>query len=422
MMGLKKIRAGALQFVLFVGAIIAVLLMSFVLVSYTQVLFKKKTDVTLDLIQAAQTGLESSFKEPMQEGKPMEMSIQATSEMEVTVSKKTWGLLELREVMAKKGKLQFSKIGFVGKTIENRPALYLQDNQRPMVIAGKARIKGDAFLPQRGIKRGNIRGQGYTGSHLIYGKEEKSSSTLPQLDLELQSQLETLTQPFFQPKGETIRIQKGMILRQSFKEETKVIKGEFLELDKVTLSGNVVVWAAHKIIVHPSSQLKDVLLIAPQIEIKDQVSGNFQALASRTIKVGQACNLEYPTVLAVHQPKIGELDKNKRTPPNMTMDKGSTVRGMMVYQTKNEINKSMTHIHVAEKAMLIGSMLCQGNLELKGSVLGSVATQGFIALENGSAYQNHLFNGTIDFSALPQKFSGLPYQNEQPNSIVKWLY
>ena len=135
-MGLKKIRAGALQFVLFVGAIIAVLLMSFVLVSYTQVLFKKKTDVTLDLIQAAQTGLESSFTEPMKEGEPWEMSIQISSEMEVAVSKKYWGLLELREVSAKKGQLQFSKIGFVGKTVENRPALYLQDNQRPMVIAG----------------------------------------------------------------------------------------------------------------------------------------------------------------------------------------------------------------------------------------------------------------------------------------------
>lgn len=422
MMGLKKIKAGALQFVLFVGAIVAVLLMSFVLVSYTQVLFKKKTDVTLDLIQAAQTGLESSFKEPMKEGEPWEMSIQASSEMEVAVSKKYWGLLELREVTAKKGQLQFSKIGFMGKSVEDRPALYLQDNQRPMVIAGKARIKGDAFLPQRGIKRGNIRGQGYSGSHLVYGKEEKSATTLPQLNFELQSRLETLTQPFYQPKGETVRFQKGMVLKQSFKEETRVVRGDFLELDKVSLYGNIVVWATHKIIVHPSSQLKDVLLIAPQIEIRNQVSGNFQAIASRTIKVGQACDLQYPTVLAIHQYIVGELDQNKKTPPNMILDKGSTIRGMMVYQTKNEEAKSIANIHLAEKAMLIGSMLCQGNLELKGSVLGSVATHGFIALENGSAYQNHLFNGTIDFSALPQEFAGLPYQNEQPNNIVKWLY
>ena len=49
----KKIKGGALQFVLFVGTIVAVLLMSFVLISHSHTLFKKKTDITIALIQAA---------------------------------------------------------------------------------------------------------------------------------------------------------------------------------------------------------------------------------------------------------------------------------------------------------------------------------------------------------------------------------
>ena len=51
-----KIRAGALQFVLFIGAIIAILLFAFVLISYTHSFFGKKTDLMVDVIQGTEYG------------------------------------------------------------------------------------------------------------------------------------------------------------------------------------------------------------------------------------------------------------------------------------------------------------------------------------------------------------------------------
>ena len=48
---LKKIKAGALQFVLFIGALIAVLLFSFLLLSHLQNLFGKKTAVSISVIR-----------------------------------------------------------------------------------------------------------------------------------------------------------------------------------------------------------------------------------------------------------------------------------------------------------------------------------------------------------------------------------
>ncbi len=53
---LRKIKAGALQFVLFVGAIIAVLLMSFLLLTYTHQHFEKKTDVLIEVLRSADYG------------------------------------------------------------------------------------------------------------------------------------------------------------------------------------------------------------------------------------------------------------------------------------------------------------------------------------------------------------------------------
>ncbi len=418
----KKIKAGALQFVLFIGAIVAVLLLSFVLVSYTHVLFKKKTDVTIALIQASQTGLERSFRQPLQIGERLQLTIEKETSIAVEIQKKYWGLLEQRKVVAKKGQLEFTKIGFVGRTSDTRPALYLKDNQRPMVIAGMARIKGNARLPIRGIKRGNIRGRGYTGSKLIYGREEKSSTSLPQFNKEVQEQLQKLTQSGFEPQGEEVRLENGLVLRNSFKKETKVIKGDFVNLNNIILTGNVMVWASQKIVVDPSSQLRDVVLVAPQIELKNEVKGNFQAIARDQVKVGTSCTLDYPTVLAVHQPKTYAKNESKKKEPNISIASQSKVKGIIIYQQKNELDHTKANIHVATNAYLFGEAYCEGNLEIKGSIYGSATTNAFIAMENGSAYLNHLYNGVIDQFALPLEYGGLMYEGEQPNHIMQWLY
>ena len=411
-----------MQFVLFIGAIVAILLLSFVLVSYSHILFKKKTDVTIAMIQASQIGLELSFKEPLETKEQFQEAIVSETSIDVTVQKKYWGLLEQRKVIAKKGQMQFAKIGFVGRTHETRPALYLKDNQRPMIIAGAARIKGNARLPVQGIKRGNIRGKGYSGSQLVYGQEEKSGTSLPRLTKEIQEQLHQFTQASFQPQGEQVPFQNALELQNSFNKEPKVIKGDFVYLANTKLTGNVMIWASQKIVVDPTAQLKDVVLLAPKIEIKNGVQGNFQAIAQEEIRVGKGCIMDYPTVLAIQQSKTFGRDEHKKREPNISLSSGTLVRGIVIYQQKKNIDRSKANIHVAENAVVLGEVYCEGNLELKGNIYGSATTHALVALENGSAYQNHLFNGTIDRFALPLEYSGLIYRGEQPNHVIKWLY
>ena len=100
----KKIRAGALQFVLFIGAIIAVLLMAFVMISHSHTLFNKKTDITIAMIQATDKGLEASFDQPLEVGMTWELPEQDPLGIETGIQKDYWGLLEKREVTSKKGK------------------------------------------------------------------------------------------------------------------------------------------------------------------------------------------------------------------------------------------------------------------------------------------------------------------------------
>lgn len=421
MIGNKKIKAGALQFVLFIGAVVAVLLLSFVLVSYSHNVFHKKTDITINLIQASDMGLEYSFQEELQTGETFSIPLENDFSIKTAVTKKFWGIQELRSVVSKKEKLQFEKIAFVGHQSKTRAALYLKDNQRPLVLAGNTQITGTAFLPVRGVKIGNIYGNSYYGSELIHGKQKVSSSSLPKFSKEVQKQIEKLTNPYFEPKGETISLKKEMEFKNSFKTPTKVIKGDFIKLDKNILSGNILIWATQKIVVDAASKLHDVVLLAPEIEIQNWTKGNFQALASKKITVGKGCELLYPSVLLVNASKShGQAQANFE--PVISVDTYSQVRGNIIYVDINEPNTFKPHVHIDEHAKVYGEVHSAQNIELKGSIYGKVTTSSFVALENGNIYQNHLYNGRINSEILPSEYAGIPIQETKSNQVMKWLY
>ncbi|MAU26786.1 MAG: hypothetical protein CMH48_07695 [Muricauda sp.] len=418
----KKIKAGALQFVLFIGAIVALLLLAFVLVSYSHNLFLKKTDVLVEIIQAVDSGLEYSFTQNMVEGQELNVPIKSDLGISVSVEKKYWGVMEIRKTKARKGKLNFEKLGFVGHADENRAALYLQDRQRPLVLAGNARITGTAHLPEQGVKTGNISGNGYYASQLIYGMEKRSGELLPAFDEEVNQQIVKLTSDGFEPQGEEILFKVGMVLKNSFKEPTKVIKGSHILLERVELSGNIIIWATHKISVGATSKLHDVILLAPKIEVERFSKGNFQALAKESITVGKDCELDYPTILYVRQSEPKKED-SRDLEPYISINSNSNIKGMVIYGHEGEeTNRFKPDIRIDDNASVTGEVHCSGNLELKGYVKGSVTTGGFVALENGNIYQNHIYNGSINSMLLPIEFAGIKYEAKPLNQVAKWLY
>ena len=422
MKGTQKIKAGALQFVLFVGAIIAVLLLMFVLVAYSHTLFLKKTDLLVDMIQGADRGLQASFEKRIPSGGTVLLPLDTDKNITTQVEKTHWGLLELRKVMTTKGKLYFEKLALVGHSGSERPALYLQDNLRPLILAGNTQILGTVYLPERGVRTGNISGYSYNAPKLIYGQENIAKKTLPVLNEESNRQLEKLTAPFFEPEGEDIPLTRELVLKNSFKEPLKLIKGSRIHLEKVQLSGHIMVWASQKIVVNASSQLEDVVLIAPVIEIGDRVNGSFQAIASESLDVGKACGLDYPTVLSVGHQHQDVPDQNDFV-PKLSVDSRCDIRGIIIFEgPEMEFGRFRPGISIKESTSVTGTIFCSESLELKGKVYGSVATGAFIAFENGSIYQNHLYNGTINSKGLPLEFAGIGYEHEVNNQIMKWLY
>ena len=418
----QKLKAGALQFVLFIGAIIAVLLMSFVLISHSHNVFHQKTDVLVGVINASEAGIMSYLQNRSPLG--INTTVDDKTKLGATLSleRNYWGVFEKRTATAQFGNTSFTKTALVGQSKEERRALFLKDNLRPLIVAGDAEIIGNAYLPEQGIKMGNIYGNAYHRSKLVYGEQKKSTSTLPKIDFELGQQLTILQADDYEPEADEVSYVPNMDLKNSFANTIKLLKGNIIRLEGAKLAGNIMVIASQRIIVEQNSLLQDVILLAPEIIIKDWVKGHFQAIASKHISIGKKCQLAYPTALIVKN-KTGVQVGKKAILPNIYLDSYAEVKGVVAYISDGTTSKASSQISIDYNAKIHGEVYCSENLELKGRVSGTISTNAFIAMENGSVYMNHMYDGKINGTTLEPSYAGLLTQQQTPSKkVMKWLY
>ncbi len=420
-----QITAGALQFVLFIGAVIALLLLSFVTLAHTNNLFGKKTDLLVRTIQKTDVGLSYVLKNDIARNDSVRLNLALDDAIDLTATRSYWGAFEKYSMTAQSKKNTFTKVILAGtSTADQRPALYLQDNQRPMIIVGKAKITGEALLPKQGIRPGNIAGNSFYGTALVQGRQRQSAEQLPKFVAGYRTHIQSIFNRTISGGYESISFSQRMQLNNSFKNPVKVLQGDVIQLSGVSLTGHVIVMATRRIVVDPSANLKDVLLLAPEVRIKDGVVGTFQAIASKHIDLGKRCELQYPSALVVvNQNKVTNVRPTVQK-PEIRIGNSSMVQGAVLYMESNADRPAFhPQIKIEENATVYGEVYCERNLEHKGSVFGSIFTYGFIALENGSIYQNHLYNGTVESDGVPDNYAGLPLlgTKHQKNS-AKWLY
>ncbi|MEO0902915.1 MAG: hypothetical protein AAFY00_13270, partial [Bacteroidota bacterium] len=304
-----KLQAGSLQFVLFIGAVIAVLLLTFVLLAHSHFLFATKTDKYVELVKHTDRAIQLSL---MDSQKNTSNGIQMPEDdgITTTIEEKDWGIYKIISATSTFQKKNFKKIVLTGnKLLDPESVLFLKDNNRPMVIAGKSKIIGDAYLPKQGIRMGNIGGQSFYGTTPIQGKQHLSISNIPEMNSTNRNAIQQLLlmgSGVSNSQGLSTSLQQ-LEITNSFFEPTRTIDADVLDLSGKKISGNVVIRSSYQIRINASSQLKDVILVAPKIIIGDGVVGNFQAIASKEIQVGRNCNLKYPTALVI-------LQKSNTTP------------------------------------------------------------------------------------------------------------
>ncbi|WP_458628638.1 hypothetical protein [Winogradskyella sp. PC D3.3] len=415
-----KLKAGALQMTLFIAIVIALLLTAFILLVQIHKRFSVKNDFIIETVQNTNKGIHYALANSLVLNDTTTIDLKDEDFKSLKVHREFWGVFEKIISNSRIKTNALKKVALIGgeQPKTDRLALYLQDNNKPLVLVSDTKIKGLTYLPKRGVKAGTISGEFYYGSQLIYG-ESKVAQDLPKLFTEVNSQFNTIKDKGSNAKDEQfLKFEFDKVYKNSFLDATKfMFSNNEIYLDNMSLIGNIIIQSKTKIVVDPSCVLKDVILIAPEIEIQNNVKGNFQAIASKNILIGEHVELGYPSALVINKNKGIPTEEQSK----IVVNNSAIIKGVIVYLDSSASNDFKVQVELKEMAILIGEVYCNKNLELKGTVYGSIFTKNFIAKQSGSIYQNHIYNGTIIVNELPQEYVGLLFKNSK-KGVAKWLY
>ena len=420
-----KQRSGALQFVIFVAVLIALILSGVLLYAYTFVFLKEQSKATVENIQLADSGISYILQNTeLMQNDTLLLDLSDKQNQSIKVNVRKWGIFEKAFVETQHRKKKFIKSAIIGSAVSSvSPTLYLQETNIPLTIVGDTKIKGNIFLPMQGVMPGFIAGETYNGKRLIYGISKRSGENLPKLEKKCLNQLYFYLNDYKpEPDYNLAHLPtKGIV--HSFNDITKSIylKKSIL-LENIDLIGNIVIKSDSLIVVKKSAYLKDILLIAPVVEIEDEVEGVFQVIASKRIKIGKFCRLGYPSAIALIQDETIQGFQIYDTHDNkIFIDEGSQIKGSVFYYSKGNPNNFSSQVVLEKSALIKGQVYCTGNFELKGKISGQVFTRQFIVNLYGTAYTNCIYGGIIEKDNVPELFGGILFEN-QKKTVMKWLY
>lgn len=418
-----KVKAGALQFATLISVVIAVLLAAFILLTYTQLQFTRQLNLSQQLIQQSHDGLAYVKQKDIPYEEPTEVVLEGNSPGTLMLERTQWGIFDKIISTAIQGQKRHQKIAWMGGQLssEQRPALYLVDSYSPLVVVGNTEIHGKALLPKSGVKAGNIVGTYYQGEQLIYGSRGVSKANLPLIPTTKHLYLQELLRNGIQiPDSLRISSVPNNPLQRSFTLPSQWLyrKGP-IDLDQVDLEDNIIIKSDTLIRVSAFAKAKNIILVAPRIEIAANFKGSLQAIASKNIKIGISTQLKYPSALVVVAKKeTKDRDRNDWT--GIRVEQRAQIEGVVMYLGDSDNFNNEAEVQLLADSVLRGELYCEQATDIKGTVLGSVFTGRFAVKAKGSVYTNHLLDATIDSRNFPQIYGGIT-TSETKKTIVQWV-
>ncbi len=414
-----QLKAGALQFVTYIVIVIALLLSMLLLYTHLNVKFMAQGKAQIEAIRLA----ENSIIRCLHEDFDGNDSLVLTSGENTFVSIKTtpWGIFDLVIAKSRIRDKSFEKSALIGgKTpLDIDLALCIQDHAQALQVAGNTSINGNAYVGRYGIKPGQIKGRYYTNDKLVYG-EIIPTLGFPELKPEKENHLNNL-QDYYSKENQNpvfFDLSQTSQLSQSFFKPAKYFyASEPVFLFSKQLSGHIIIQSGQHIYVDASNQLKDVVLIAPEITIGPDFKGQIQAVATQTLSVGTGVDLDYPSALVITPKRHSE---NKL--PQLHIAQDCKIKGSIAY-LKGDLSlpgqNAHSHVFVGESTKVYGQIYSSYNLELKGTVYGHVLANQFLTEHEGNIYINHLLDTRIIAQPVSAEFGGLLFNQ---NQVVSWMY
>jgi len=403
------LKGGSLQYVVVLGILLASLCFSFLILMDSRELSNQNKWLFQNVKRENKEQIIAAL---------MGTTTKLGATIENTIRSSYFGLLEIysqrREL---KGKI-VEDFAYVGHHDPSEVSLYLKNTSSfPLYVVGNSSIMGDIMIPASGLKIGTLGSKGFTGKLNVYN-QKVSQEKLPKIKPELRRQLDKLLNKDVVDKIPFFHFTKGDQIERSFGDPTLILNISNLSvLENITLIGNIEIHSDQPIYISNSAKLYDVVLSAPSIEIESFTKGQFQAVASKKIKVGKNCFFNYPSVFWVHD------NTEKSDSVSFVLEQGTVFKGIMGLTVKNpKSDYYLPSLVFHSNTNITGQVYSELPVALHGNLFGSLFTEKIVSTYQNKLYINHMIDGNILGKLRPTEFAGILFEESRPNVIVKWLY
>jgi hypothetical protein len=340
----------------------------------------------------------------------------------IELSRKKWGVFDLIVSKSAWQKHSYSLIAITGEsfTEADRVALYLADRGKPLGVCGKTRLRGACYLPKAGVENVYIEGKNFTGNKIVEGTTRVSEKKLPVFNDIKEYYMIVKDRKYFSETDSMIDFDNLMrdTIINSFLSKTQVLysKNEII-LNERFFKGNIKVISEKSVKISKSNELKDIIVIAPYINFAEEFKGQLQAYACDSLSINDKVELDYPSVLGVLVTRTDTIQSY------LLIKQKAKVAGLVFLYSEATPKVLKPYIKINKEALICGQLISSNDIQLQGTVNGSVYCNRFILKTASSYYENDLLDAVIDFTKLPKEFVGLSScDSSKTKKIVKWLF
>ncbi|MFW2376083.1 MAG: hypothetical protein ACN4ES_06030, partial [Cellulophaga baltica] len=273
----SKFKASSLLFTVYVSLVLYLIAGSFILLYFLYSNFLSQTIISAELKSLCESGAAYYLANSKIAPNENWVDVPVFEGKSVRLKRSCWGFFEILEAKATKGSYSEQASFFIGASKKGINALYAADNNSYLRASGKTTIHGKIIVPGGHIEREN-----FFGEISPIGLMKKSSNSLPIFNAEILNNLPKSRRCHKKTECNSVEFSR---LRQKslsvlFTDTVLVLQSdEAINLVDVELRGKIIISSRKKIEVYSSSLLTDVILNAPEINIRVGFKGCGQFIA-----------------------------------------------------------------------------------------------------------------------------------------------
>ncbi|WP_461639577.1 hypothetical protein [Labilibaculum euxinus] len=414
----KKIKAGALQFVVLLSLLVFFLMGMFMLrahYSNQQVNEVLVQDRLFDNLESVKVLLKNDPAMSERLGL-QQINLFKSPQSIVDMNVFDWGVYKVVNVRTSWRHHVKEESLLFGDNIwdEERPSLYLTDRNRYLSVCGETWLGGPVDLPALGIRKSYVDGTGYYRDKAVQGDIRRSEATIPAIQPVYQDIFEDQFAVDFEKDSVMLwEGEKVDSLKASFKKKTLCLwSSELISLDYITIKGNVKVVSQKEIRVKNGVKLDQCILAAPIIVFEEGFKGRVQVFARDSVFIGKNSHFSFPSVIYMN----GSNESKK-----LIIDNSVRFAGEIVVMGMNKNDTPL--LKVGEGTRLEGFVYCDGTVEMEGDAAGSMYVNRFLLKTPSALYENHLLNNRLDVSDLKSSYVGVSwFGNSTKKQILECLF